>query len=236
VTRPARLPSARAALPALLLALVPLAACSGDSDAPTEDPEVVLAEAQEVLASTSGLRLSLTTDDLPQGVTGVTRAEGVATAAPAFDGVIEVPFAGSEVEVPVISVDGTVYAQIPLTVGWSEVDPAEYGAPDPAALVDPRTGFPGLLTSTYGVQVGDSVRGGEGNREVLTEYSGTVPGEAVAGIIPTAVGEFDVTYTITDDAEVREVVMTGAFYPDADRMTYTVGLDDYGLEQEITAP
>lgn len=226
----------RRLLAPVLLALLPLAACSGGSDGPDVDPEAVLAEAQEVLAGTSGLRLDLTTDDLPEGVTGVTRAQGVATSAPAFDGVIEVPFAGTDVQVPVISVDGTVYAQIPLTTGWSEVDPAEYGAPDPAALVDPRTGFPGLLTATYGVEAGESVRGGEGNREVLTEYTGTVPGEAVAGIIPTAEGDFDVTYTITDEGEVREAVLTGVFYPGADAMTYTVGLDDYGLEQEITAP
>ena len=44
------------------------------------------------------------------------------------------------------------------------------------------------------------------------------------------------TYTVTDDGELREAVLTGVFYPDTEPMTYTVGFDDYGTEKEITAP
>ena len=33
---------------------------------------------------------------------------------------------------PVVAVDGKVYAQLPLTTGYQDIDPAEYGAPDPA--------------------------------------------------------------------------------------------------------
>ena len=233
-------PTGRLALLLAGLCLL-LAACTGGDGESSEgddepSPEEVLAQAQRTLAETSGVSMSLETEELPDGVTGVLSAEGVATSAPAFDGAIRVPLAGSAVEVPIISVDETVYADIPLVPGWSEVDPAEYGAPDPATLLDAETGFPGLLTATEEIEVGESVRGGEGNREVLTEYSGVVPGEAVTGVIPSAEGRFDATYTITDEGELRDAVLTGAFYPDAEPLSYTIVLDDYGSDPEISAP
>ncbi|MFN7151337.1 MAG: LppX_LprAFG lipoprotein, partial [Microthrixaceae bacterium] len=199
-------------------------------------PEDVLAEAKQTLDETPGVRISLSTTDLPSGVQGVAGAEGIGTHAPAFDGTITIIFAGTNVEVPVIAVDGRVYAQIPLVPGWSDVDPTEYGAPDPAGLMDPETGLSSLLTATEDVVEGDSVRGGSGNREVLTEYTGTVPGEVVSNVIPSASGDFDAAYTVTDEGELRAAVLTGVFYPDSEPMTYTVGFEDYGTDQEITAP
>ncbi len=163
-------------------------------------------------------------------------AEGVGTHAPAFDGTITVVLAGTDFQVPVIAVDGTVNAQVPLTTGWSPVDPAEYGAPDPAQLMSTDAGFSSLLPATVDVEEGETIRGGEDNKEVLTEYTGTVPGDVVSNVIPSADGEFDATYTISADGELREAVLTGVFYPDTEAMTYTIGFDDYGTEKEITAP
>ncbi len=71
---------------------------------------------------------------------------------------------------------------------------------------------------------------------MLTEFSGTVPGDVVANVIPSAEGDFDATYTINADGELREAVLNGVFYPDTESMTYTIGFQDYGTEQEITAP
>lgn len=229
------------ALAAALTLTGALAGCTGDDEpaggqGDEPDPGEVLDAAAQTLADTSGLSLELATGELPDGVIGLLSAEGVASDAPAFDGTLRVPVAGNTFDVPVISVDDTVYAEIPLTPGWSEVDPAEYGAPDPATFLDADQGFPGLLPATEEVEVGDSVRGGEGNREVLTEYAGTVPGEAVAGLIPSAEGTFEATYTISDEGELRSATLTGAFYPDADPLTYTVDLTDYGSDPEITAP
>ena len=44
------------------------------------------------------------------------------------------------------------------------------------------------------------------------------------------------TYTISEDGELREAVITGVFYEGEDEVTYTLGLDGYGTEKEITAP
>ena len=206
---------------------------SGGSDAPPED---VLAAAKTTLDETSGVHLTLKTDDLPDGVTGVEAAEGVGTHAPAFEGTITVNLLGQAVEVPVVAVDGKVYAQLPFTNGYQDVDPTQYGAPDPARLITPDQGFSAVLGATEGLEKGKSVRGGQDNKEVLTEYTGTVSGDAMTNVIPTASGDFDVSYTISDDDELRSASFTGVFYPDSESMTYTVTFDDYGTEKDITAP
>lgn len=231
-----RLPRLAAGL-LLVVGLSLTTACSEDSAASATPPEDVLAQAKQTLDETSGLRLHLSTPKLPDGVQGILAARGVATNAPAFDGTISIIFAGSNVEVPVVAVDGKVYAQIPLTVGWSDVDPAEYGAPDPAGLMNPDTGFSSLLAATSDLKRGDSVRGGEDNTEILTEYTGTVSGEAMKKVIPSSSGDtFDAAHLISDDGELRELNLTGVFYADSDPITYTVTFEGYGTEQDITAP
>jgi lipoprotein LprG len=226
-----------AALAAAAFTVLSATACSDStSGGGGDDPTAALADAKQNLDDTSGVHLTLATDDLPDGVTGVVGADGIGTHAPAFDGTIKVVLSGQAFEVPVIAVDDKVYAQLPLTVGWQPIDPAEYGAPDPAGLMSPDAGFSTLLSETTDVEEGESVRGGENNSEVLTEYTGTVPGDVVANIIPTASGDFDASYTITDDGELREVSLTGVFYEDSESMTYTVTFEDYGTEKDITAP
>ncbi len=216
---------------------VAAAGCSDDSPAgPGGDPEEVLTAAKQHLDDTSGVNLTLTTDDLPDGVTGVETAEGVGTHAPAFDGTITVVLSGQAFEVPVVAVDDKVYAQVPLTIGWQDIDPADYGAPDPARLMSPDVGFSSLLVATDDLEEGDTVRGGEDNSEVLTEYTGTVGDDVVKNIIPTASGDFDATYTVTADGELRSARLTGVFYEDSDPMSYTVTFEDYGTEKDITAP
>lgn len=240
-TTPLTAGPARRGLVALILAVVALTggACSKKDDAPAKaaTPEEVMKLAQGKLDDTSGLALSLTTQDLPEGVTGLVSAKGTGTNAPAFDGTITVVIAGTDVPVPVIAVDGKVFAKIPLTVGWSDVDPSEYGAPDPAALMTPGTGFSSLLPATTDLTKGDSERGGADNNEILTVYTGKVPGEAMKKVIPSSSGDsFDVAYKITDKGELREAKLTGVFYPKTDAMTYTVTFEDYGTTKEISAP
>ncbi|MFN8189610.1 MAG: LppX_LprAFG lipoprotein [Nocardioidaceae bacterium] len=230
----------RRGLATLLVALVALttASCSKDKGVGADkSPEEVMKLAQGKLDDTSGLELSLTTKDLPEGVTGLVAATGTATSAPAFDGTITVVIAGTNVPVPVIAVDGKVFAKIPLTIGWSDVDPEDYGAPDPAALVAPGTGFSALLPQTTELEKGSTARGGKDNNEILTVYTGKVPGDAMAAVIPSASGDtFDATYEVADNGELREARFTGVFYPDSASMTYSVTFDAYGTTKDITAP
>ncbi len=225
---------------AVLLSLPALTACSGGdeggSDAEEVSPEEVLADAATTLTETSGVELTLSTDALPEGVSGITRAVGTITNAPAFEGSITVVFAGQTVDVPVIAVDDTVYAQLPFTPGYDKVNPKEYGAPDPSGLIG-DDGFAGLLGLTESPEAGESVRGGADNTEILTTYSGTVPGDAMDAIIPSSSGDtFDVEWQVSDDGELRKATLTGVFYPRAEPMTYTVDFADYGTEKDISAP
>ena len=234
---------ARAAGLPLALALagtLALSACSDDGKAKgAEDksPQEVLEAAATTLNETSGVNLTLTTTDLPDGVSGITKADGVATNAPAFEGTITVIFAGQSVDVPVVAVDDVVYAQIPFAPGWQDIDPGEYGAPDPAALISAEAGFSSLLGVTTDLEEGETVRGGADNTEVLTTFTGTVPGTAMKKVIPSSSGDsFDAEYLVSDDGELRQAVLTGVFYPKSAEMTYTVDFADYGTSKDIVAP
>ena len=232
-----------------VLGLAGLTACSDDGggvtdnkSADTDDDgdvsaEEALALAKTTLDETSGITLRLETDDLPDGVDGLVSAEGVATHAPAFEGYATVSLSGSPFNVdPLVAVGGKVYASIPGIPITQEIDPAEYGAPDPAQLMDTEAGFSSILAATDDLEEGETVRGGDDNSEVLTEYTGTLAGSVVENIIPSAEGDFDVTYTLAENGELREARVTGVFYPDSAEMTYTVGITDYGTKKDITEP
>ncbi len=225
----------RPVLTALLAAaLLALCGCSGSSD-DGEDPGDVLASAKKQLDETSGVRIRLATEELPDGVDGVLDADGVGTHDPAFDGDIKLLFNDVTVDVPVVAVDGKVWAKIPFTTGFSDIDPSEYGAPDPADLMDPDGGVSTWLTEATDVEKGDRVRDGD---VVLTEYSGTLPGETVAAVIPSAdeAASFPVTFHVDDDDRLVSADLSGPFYGDAGEVDYTLGLSDYGIEPDITAP
>ena len=225
------------------LATLGLSACSDDSGKEDggEDkasPEEVLAAAKTTLDETSGVAISLSTKNLPGGVTGISSAEGTGIHPSAFEGTFKLSVSGLPADAEVIAVDGKTYAKNSLLLpDWTEIDPGDYGAPDPAKLMDPDGGFSGLLGAATEVEAGESVRGGEDNKEIFTEYTGTISSDAVEALIPTAEGDFSFTYTISDDDELREAVLEGAFYgADEGEVTYTLTLDDYGVEKEITAP
>lgn len=220
----------------LLSAFVGLTGCSGSG---TEDsaasPEQPLAAAKKTLDTTAGVHIVLNTEKLPAGVNGILRADGIGTHAPAFDGEIKVAASGITADVPVVSVDNVVYAKLPFTSKFAEIDPGDYGAPDPAVLMGQTAGLSSLLTSAQDVHKGKEQRDGA---EVLSTYTGTLPGKAVAGIIPSAdpTSDFDATFTITKKAVLNEAVLTGPFYPSGGEVTYTVRFDKYGTHKDITKP
>ena len=222
---------------AVLVSLVTLVSgCSG-SDEPKADPTDTLAAAKKTLDETPGLRIGLSTGKLPAGVNGLLTADGIATHAPAFLGDIKVAASGITADAAVVAVDGVVHAKLPFTSTFQVIDPADYGAPDPADLMATEGGLSDLLVNTDNLKAGDTVRGGANNEEVLTEYTGTVPATFVKTVIPSASGDdFDATYTISADGELREAKLTGDFYPDAGENTYTLNFTDYGTEKDITAP
>jgi lipoprotein LprG len=224
----------RRVLAPLLAVLVLASACGGSSG--SDDPATALKTARQKLEDTSGVSLVLSTDDLPDGVQGLKSADGTVTSAPAYDGKLGVVTQLGTFSVPVKAVGGKVYAQIPLTPGWSELDPSDYGAPDPSQLISSDKGVPSLLAATTDPKNGQDIRGGTDNKEVLSTYTGTVPASAVSSIIPGASGDFAATYAVTSDGELRQVELSGVFYAGHPANTYTLVLTDYGSSKDITAP
>jgi lipoprotein LprG len=221
---------------ALLLALVPvLGACGGGDESSGRSPEQTLSAAKRNLDATSGVRIGLTTPRLPAGVSGLLRADGVATHAPAFRGTIKVSATGITADADVVALGGTVYAKLPFTSKFTPIDPGDYGAPDPADLMSTDHGLSSLLTAATDVQAGAQVRDG---KAVLSSFTGSVPGRDVAEVIPSATttATFDATFTVTDADELTKAVLTGPFYAGGDDVTYTITFGDYGSKPTITKP
>ncbi|MDR6119642.1 lipoprotein LprG [Aeromicrobium sp. SORGH_AS981] len=240
LTRTASTSPLRAALlPVALVLAVLLAGCTGGGDdggsTDTAAVQKRLDAAKKTIDDAETVDVSLTTSSVPDGVSGLLSAKGKGNHSPAFEGDVKVSSGGATLTAKVIAVDGTVYADTGLTPGYLTIDPASLKAPDPAGLLDPDSGLTSILASTEDLTTGDQSRDG---RDVLTSVTGTLPGSVVADIIPSASrqGTFAVTYRLTDDDELRDAKMTGPFYGEGSKVTYTVRLATSDEPVEITAP
>lgn len=211
-----------------------VAGCSDQGDDGAA-PETVLEAAKQELDATSGVELSLATDELRDGVEGVIEADGTLTSAPAFDGVLTARANNLTADVPVVSVDGVVYAKLPFSPKFAEINPADYGAPDPALLMDPQVGITAWLTAATDLETGEQVRDGD---TVVTEYTGALPGEVVARTIPSAdaSGDFPATFSVDDDGRLAGVAVSGPFYGPDVEVDYTVDITAYDVEADIRRP
>ncbi|HET7326130.1 MAG TPA: LppX_LprAFG lipoprotein [Nocardioidaceae bacterium] len=222
-------------IPAVLLAL--LVGCTGGSADSDEaaDPAERLAAAKQVIDEAASIDVELSTQELPDGVDGVTRATGTGNHDPAFKGTIDIVAAGFAGEAPVVAVDDEVYVQLPFTSEYVPVDVQTYGAPDPAVLMSTDDGISSLLTEATDVTEEGQRRNGE---QVLTEFTGTLDGAVIADLFPSADedGSFDVTFTLTDDNELDTATITGPFYAGAEDVTYEIEIDTSEEPVEITAP
>jgi lipoprotein LprG len=227
-----------AAVAGILLALgLPLTGCGGD-DKPKESgasANEVLAKAKKNFDDAASVHLTLSTDSKPSSGDAVLGADGTLTHQPAFDGQVSVLLSGFNADVPIIAVDGKVWAKLPLTPKYAEIDPSEYSAPDPADFADTDKGISGLLLQMGTVSEDGTERNG---KEVLTRYSGTLDGALVAPIIPSA--DDDSTYEtligIDEDQRIVTLEVTGEFFSGGGDETYELTFDDYDKSVKITAP
>ncbi len=217
----------------LLLTVLVAAACGGGSDESAGD---LLARAKTTLDDASSVHFVLSSAGAPAGGTSVVGGEGDIARPSSFSGTLSVQALGSSIDAQVISVDGTVYAQLPLTTGFSVVDPATLGFGDPGALIDPDDGISPLLTAVESPELGDESRV-EG--EVVQEVTGQLPGDLVESLLTTADPEqpVDAVFSIASDSgELRQVQLTGPFFTAGEDASYTIVLSDFGADVQITAP
>ncbi len=145
--------------PVLLTAavLLTISGCKGtDTSSSDQTAEERLADAKQSFDEAEYIEFTLATDDLPADLEGLLSAHGVGTHDPAFDGEVKVQ-TNLDITAPLIAVDGDVYIKLPFSA-WSTIDPAAYGAPDPAQLLADDGGISSLFTATEDLEVGDESR------------------------------------------------------------------------------
>lgn len=228
-----RIPLIGLALTALLLT-----GCTGGDDEPSADPGELadrLSTARAQIDDAQSLEMSLVTKELPQGTTGLLSAEGQGNHDPAFEGKVTVVTGGTSLDADVVSVGGELYVKTGFSPRFMTFDPDSLGAPDPATLLDPQEGVSRILELTEDLDQDGRSRDGE---DVLTTVTGTLPGDVVSAILPTAeeTGTFSVRYRLTDDDELRDASISGPFYEGADDVTYRLSLVASDDPVQVTAP
>ncbi|KQS66193.1 LppX_LprAFG lipoprotein [Modestobacter sp. Leaf380] len=217
----------------LLLTALVTAACGGGSDESAAD---LLSRAKTTLDDAASVHFVLTSEGAPSGGTSVVGGEGDIARPASFAGTLQVQALGSAIDAQVVSVDGTVYAQLPLTSGFSVVDPATLGFGDPGALIDPDDGISQLLTAVESPERGEESRV---DGEVVTQVTGQLPGDLVEALLTTEdpAQPVDAVFSIASDSgELRQVQLTGPFFAAGEDAGYTIVLSDFGADVQITAP
>lgn len=226
------MPTGSSRVGAAALTLVLTAGCTGGDEVTPEDR---LRTAKQAFDSASSVHVTLTTAGVPEAASGVLGGDGVLARPSKFKGRLQVSARGLNVTVEMISVDGQVWAQLPLTSTFTKIDPQDFGVSDPATLFDPDTGVSRLLAAGQNPERQERSRLG---REVLDEIAVTLQPAAIKGVLPVDVqGDVDAVFGISEqNGQLRRAVLTGPFYDAATESTLTFIVDRYGEPVDITAP
>lgn len=230
---------ARPVLAGALAALTLVAVgCSGAEEEPPVERTAAerLAAARTVLADAGSVSLELTSTDVPEvenGVTAATGAGAVSATEPSFRGTITGTVQGIAATVEVVAIGEDTWLKL-FTPDFEPFDLATLNAPNPATFLDPGAGIAGLLPLTGEPTLGPDFRAG---KDVVTQVTGTLPGDRVAALFHLGDGEaeFRVTYGLTEGDELRTASLVGPFFGTTES-TYTLTLTDYGVPVEITRP
>lgn len=217
-----------------------LTACSGsgstDRSGERDAAAALLADAKKTLDSTDSLHFTLTTAGVPDGSAMLRGGEGSAARPDKFKGDLKVSFASSTATVKVISVDGKFYAKLPITPGYTEVDPAQFGVGDPGRYMQRKGGVSTLLVKAKDAKLGKKSRV---NGEVVQQVHATIPGIVVKDLLISADPSKPVTATfsiVEGSKQLRKAVLTGPFFAKGVDSTLTIVLDRYGEKVDISAP
>ena len=215
------------------MATLVLAACGSSSSG---NPATLLAAAKQAIDAAPSAHFTLSSSNVPTGGTALIGGSGDLKRPNGFSGTLNVSVSGFNVNVPVVSVGGTFHARDPLSGQWQTADPAAYGFADPGTLVDPQRGLSSLLTQCQQAAVQSDDRY---NGEQLHEVACMLPGHAVAALLTSADASKPVAATIGVDSgngQLRRVVLSGPFFSTTQLSTFTLVIDNYGENVNITPP
>jgi lipoprotein LprG len=224
------------ALVTLVCAALFLAGC-GESGTGTKEPSPaqVMQKAKKHFDDASSVHIDLATAATPSSGNGVLGASGTVTHAPAFEGDVKVVLSGLTATVPITAVGGKVYAKLPMQTKFAVINPAEYGAPDPSDFADPERGLSALIGKLQHLKKSKQTRSGD---QILTTYTGTLPGRAVKAIIPSADanGSYKTSIGIDEQGYARKVSVTGTFFSGNSNVTYDVDFSKYDGNVRVVPP
>jgi lipoprotein LprG len=227
----------RRAVPLLALAVLAgpvLAGCSGGSSSPSAPH--LLSQAEQTLDKASSAHFVLSSQGAPTTGTVLVGGAGDIARPASFDGTLKVQALGSALDLKVVSINGTVWAQLPFAATFSTIDPAQFGFGDPGALLDPGTGISQLLGKATAAKLGDEKRV---NGEVVREVTAEIPGALVEQILTSKDPSKPVQARFSiapDSGELRRAELTGPFFSASDDATFILELSDFGADVQITAP
>jgi hypothetical protein len=228
----------RTAAPLLAFALfvVPALSACGGGATETQSAADLLAHAKHTLDETDSLHFVLDSEGAPATGTELVGGKGDIARPASFEGTLKVLAMGSTLDLAVVSVDGTVYAQLPFASGFSVVDPAQFGFGDPGALIDPDTGISRLLAEADSAELGEERRvDGVVVREVTADLPGELVGQILTSENPARV--VHARFSIAEESgQLLRAELTGPFFTAEDDATYTLELSDFGADVEITPP
>lgn len=210
-----------------------MVSCGGTT---VPDAATFLAQAKAKVDAAAGLHFVLTSDNARGGRVALTGAEGHARRPNAFTGVLHVAVGGAPLQVSVVSINGTFYAQPPFSSHFGPEQPSNYGFGDPGRLLDPSRGLSSLYTLARSPTLGDRTRY---QGEELQEVRCTLPGDRVGALLTSADPSRNVQATFRIDPatqETRQVDLTGPFLVKDHDTTYHLLLDMYGENVTVTAP
>lgn len=212
-----------------------LAAC-GSTQTITQTAASMLSHAKATLDAAQSAHFTLTSSGAKGSGIALLGGSGDMQRPNRFSGTLSVNASGFPVTLDVVSSGGAFSVRDPLTGGFETADPSLYGFADPTALFNPSTGLSSLLTQCQNPTiVSDDRRSGE----LLHEVSCTLPGKAVAALLPDAAPDRSVSAMIgiaADSGQLRRVTLTGPFYSSTSPSTFSLVLDRYGENVHITPP
>ncbi|GAB3130946.1 LppX_LprAFG lipoprotein [Tsukamurella serpentis] len=218
----------------LLTALGLVAGCSSSSapadDRPLPDAKAVVDASSASARALRDVRLDLSVDgtvpNLPVKSVGAYLTKDPKTGG---QGDADVIYQGSAIKAKFIVTGGDLWVQLAPGQPYNRTGPAA-DVYDASAILDPEKGIAKLISSVREPKV-------EGREQIggtaTVRLSGTIPGAALAGIVPKAtLGDRPVTFWVQDEAPNNLVRVHVGF----DSGTLSVTLSDWGKKVPLLDP
>ncbi len=217
------------------LVLVVAACGSSASPPPKLNPLAALQEAKAKADASSSVHFVLTSSNVGNSGTNITRGAGDLVRPDELQGSFSVTIKGLTLDAKVVS-KGTVFeALLPFAKGYVKTNPASFGLTNPAQLMDPNTGLTSLLANPQNPRVTGQERVAG---ELLDTVTFSVPGTSIP-VLPDANPSKPVTLIAAIDAsshELRQVTLVGPLTSATSNSTFTLTLTDYNEQVNITLP